>query len=74
MNSYKKDEQIVEQTDRLEKIIRELTQLTELNYKGYSIETISRFVDEDNLAEIVDELGHQVSLAVGNIRIHIIVS
>jgi len=74
MNSYKKDEQIVEQTDRLEKIIRELTQLTELNYKGYSIETISRFVDEDNLAEIVDELGHQVSSAVGNIRLHLIIS
>ena len=74
MNSYKKDEQIVEQTDRLEKITRELTQLTELNYKGYSIETISRFVDEDNLAEIVDELRHQVSLAVGNIRLHLIIS
>jgi len=74
MNSYKKDEQIVEQTDRLEKITRELTQLTELNYKGYSIETISRFVDEDNLAEIVDELGHQVSSAVGNIRLHLIIS
>ena len=65
---------IVEQTDRLETIKMELTKLTELNYKGYSIETISRFVSEENVDEIIDELRHLVSLAAQNIRIHIIVS
>ena len=65
---------IVEQTDRLETIKMELTKLTELNYKGYSIETISRFVSEENVDEIIEELRHLVSLAAQNIRIHIIVS
>jgi len=43
---------IEEQTDSLESIINEVTKLNELVYAGHSIESISRFVTEDNIEEI----------------------
>ena len=43
---------ITEQTDSLESIISEVTKLNELVYAGCSIESMSRFVTEDNVEEI----------------------
>ena len=44
--------QIEEQTDSLESIISEVTKLNELVYTGWSLESMSRFVTEDNIEEI----------------------
>ena len=43
---------IEEQTDSLESIINEVTKLNELVYAGWSVESMSRFVTEDNIEEI----------------------
>ena len=44
--------EIEEQTDSLESIISEVTKLNELVYAGWSLESMSRFVTEDNIEEI----------------------
>jgi hypothetical protein len=49
MNNLEMDEQIVQQSDGLEKIICELERLNALVYRGYSIDTVSEFITEDNL-------------------------
>jgi uncharacterized protein YggL (DUF469 family) len=46
------NKEIEEQTDSLESIISEVTKLNELVYTGWSLESMSRFVTEDNIEEI----------------------
>jgi uncharacterized protein YggL (DUF469 family) len=46
------NKEIEEQTDSLESIISEVTELNELVYAGYSIETLSRNVTNDNIEDI----------------------
>ena len=46
------NKKITEQTDSLESIISEITKLNELVYTGWSLESMSRFVTEDNIEEI----------------------
>ena len=46
------NKEIEEQTDSLESIISEITELNELVYAGYSIETLSRNVTNDNIEDI----------------------
>ena len=46
------NKEIEEQTDSLESIISEVTKLNELVYAGWSLESMSRFVTEDNIEEI----------------------
>lgn len=65
----------MEQTDSLESIITELTKLNELIYTGYSIDSMSRFVTEDNVMEIGKYLQEIVLRNDGgNIRLHLVVS
>ena len=71
-NKMKKD--TIEQTDALETIITELTKLNELNYTGYSIDTMSKFITEDNVIEITGFLRELVHTTDGNIRMHLIIS
>ena len=68
------NKEIMEQTDALETIITELTKLNELNYTGYSIDTMSRFITEDNVMEITGYLRELVHTTDGNIRMHLIIS
>jgi hypothetical protein len=46
------NKEIEEQTDSLESIISEVTKLNELVYAGWSLESKSRFVTEDNIEDI----------------------
>jgi pyrroline-5-carboxylate reductase len=46
------NKEIEEQTDSLESIISEVTNVSELVYAGWSVESMSRFVTEDNIEEI----------------------
>jgi len=68
------NKEIIEQTDELETIITELTKLNELNYTGYSIDTMSKFITEDNVIEITEFLRELVHTTDGNIRMHLIIS
>ena len=68
------NKEIMEQTDALETIITELTKLNELNYTGYSIDTMSRFITEDNVIQITGFLRELVHTTDGNIRMHLIIS
>ena len=68
------NKEIIEQTDALETIITELTKLNELNYTGYSIDTMSRFITEDNVIQITGFLRELVHTTDGNIRMHLIIS
>jgi len=68
------NKEIIEQTDALETIITELTKLNELNYTGYSIDTMSKFITEDNVIEITGFLRELVHTTDGNIRMHLIIS
>ena len=74
MNSYKKDEKIVEQTDGLEIIIGELERLNALVYRGYSIDTVSEFITEDNIDKVTEFLSEVVIRGESNIRMHLLVS
>jgi len=68
------NKEIIEQTDALETIITELTKLNELNYTGYSIDTMSKFITEDNVIQITGFLRELVHTTDGNIRMHLIIS
>ena len=74
MNSYKKDEKIVEQTDGLEIIIGELERLNALVYRGYSIDTVSEFITEDNIDKVTEFLSEVVTRGESNIRMHLLFS
>ena len=68
------NKEIEEQTDSLESIISEVSKLNELVYAGYSIDTISKFITEDNVIEITQYLRELVHTTDGNIRLHLVIS
>ena len=74
IGTHKMNKETTEQTDALETIITELTKLNELIYTGYSIDTMSRFITEDNVAAITGFLRGLVHTPDGNIRMHLIIS
>ena len=74
MNNLEMDEQIVQQSDGLEKIICELERLNPLIYRGYSIDTVSEFITEDNLDKVNEFLSKAVTKGETNIRMHLLVS
>ena len=74
MNNLEMDEQIVEQTDGLENIIGELERLNVLAYRGYSIDTVSEFITEDNLDKVKEFLSEAVIKRGTNIRMHLLIS
>jgi len=74
IGSNKMNKETTEQTDELETIITELTKLNELNYTGYSIDTMSKFITEDNVIQITGFLRELVHTTDGNIRMHLIIS
>ena len=74
MNNVKTDEQIVEQSNGLEKVICELERLNALVYRGYSIDTVSRYITEDNVERIKEFLSEAVTKGDANIRMHLVVS
>ena len=74
MNNLEMDEQVVEQTDGLENIIGELERLNALAYRGYSVDTVSRYITEDNVERIKEFLSEAVTKGEGNIRMHLVVS
>ena len=63
---------IEEQTDSLESIINEVTKLNELVYAGHSIESISRFVTEDNVEEICTLLRRLSQSTDRNTKVYIL--
>lgn len=74
MNNVKTDEQIVEQSNGLEEVICELERLNALVYRGYSIDTVSRYITEDNVERIKEFLSEAVTKGDANIRMHLVVS
>ena len=74
MNNLEMDEQVVEQTDGLENIIGELERLNVLAYRGYSVDTVSRYITEDNVERIKEFLSEAVTKGDANIRMHLVVS
>ena len=74
MNNVKTDEQIVEQSNGLEKVICELERLNALVYRGYSIDTVSRYITEDNVERIKEFLSEAVTKGDANIRMHLLIS
>jgi len=62
------------QTDNLTLIIEELTLLQSLTETGYNLDTISKFVYEENVGEIGSFLNELVHRTDGNIRLHLIMS
>ena len=63
---------IEEQTDSLESIISEVTELNELVYAGYSIETLSRNVTNDNIEDICVLLNRLSQSTDRNTKIYIL--
>ena len=74
MNNLEMDEQIVQQSDGLEKIICELERLNALVYRGYSIDTVSEFITEDNIDKVKEFLSEALTKGETNIRMHLVVS
>lgn len=64
--------QIEEQTDSLESIINEVTKLNELVYAGHSIESISRFVTEDNVEDVCTLLRRLSKSTDRNTKVYIL--
>jgi hypothetical protein len=60
-------------TDGLEPIIDELTKLQSLTGTGYNVDTISKFVYEENAKEIGKFLQEIVHRTDGDIRMHLII-
>jgi citrate synthase len=63
---------IEEQTDSLESIISEVTKLNELVYAGYSIETLSRNVTNDNIEDICVLLNRLSQSSDRNTKVYIL--
>jgi len=63
---------IEEQTDSLESIINEVTKLNELVYAGHSIESISRFVTEDNVEDVYTLLRRLSQSTDRNTKVYIL--
>ena len=74
MNNVKTDEQIVEQSNGLEEVICELERLNALVYRGYSIDTVSEFITEDNLDKVKEFLSEAATKGETNIRMHLLIS
>ena len=62
------------QTDGIAPIIEELTILQSLTETGYNLDTISKFVYEENVGEVGSFLNELVHRTDGNIRLHLIMS
>ena len=58
----------------LEPILQELTILQSLTETGYNLDTMSKYVYEENVAEIGSFLRELVHRTDGNIRLHLIIS
>ena len=61
-------------TDGLEPIIDELTKLQSLTEIGYNVDTMSKFVYEQNAKETGTFLQELVHRTDGDIRMHLIIS
>lgn len=61
-------------TDGLEPIIDELIKLQSLTETGYNVDTISKFVYEENAKEIGKFLQQLIHKTDGDIRMHLIIS
>ena len=68
------NKEIMEKTDSLETVISELSKLNGLNQTGYSIDTMSKFITEDNVIEITQYLRELVHSTDANIRLHLVIS
>ena len=66
------NKEIEEQTDSLESIISEVTKLNELVYAGWSLESMSRFVTEDNVEEICTLLRRLSQSTDRNTKVYIL--
>ena len=66
------NKEIEEQTDSLESIISEVTKLNELVYAGWSIESISRDVTNDNLRDICTLLNRLSQTTDRNTKVFIL--
>jgi hypothetical protein len=71
-NKMKKENIIT--TDGLEPIIDELTKLQSLTEIGYNVDTMSKFVYEENAKETGTFLQELVHRTDGDIRMHLIIS
>ena len=63
---------VTEQTDSLESIISEVTKLNELVYAGWSIESMSRDVTNDNLRDICTLLSRLSQSTERNTKVYIL--
>ena len=63
---------IEEQTDSLESIISEVTKLNELVYAGWSVESMSRFVTEDNVEDVYTLLRRLSQSTDRNTKVYIL--
>ena len=61
-------------TDGLEPIIDELTKLQSLTEAGYNVDTMSKFVYEENAKEMGKFLQELVHRTDGDIKMHLIIS
>ena len=66
------NKEIEEQTDSLESIISEVTKLNELVYAGWSVESMSRFVTEDNVEQICTLLSRLSQSTNRNTKVYIL--
>ena len=66
------NKEIEEQTDSLESIISEVTKLNELVYAGWSVESMSRFVTEDNVEQICTLLRRLSQSTNRNTKVYIL--
>ena len=66
------NKEIEEQTDSLESIIGEVTKFNELVYAGWSIESMSRDVTNDNLRDICTLLNRLSQTTDRNTKVFII--
>jgi hypothetical protein len=66
------NKEIEEQTDSLESIITEVTKLNELVYAGWSIESMSRDVTNDNLRDICTLLNRLSQTTDRNTKVFIL--
>ena len=75
-NNYKGEKimnkHVTEQTDSLESIITEVTKLNELVYAGWSIESMSRDVTNDNLRDICTLLNRLSQTTDRNTKVFIL--
>lgn len=63
---------IEEQTDSLESIINEVTKVNELVYAGWSVESLSRDVTNDNIKDICVVLNRLSQSTDRNTKVYIL--